>query len=1159
MKDKSNSNDIGNRIYGIWQRVIDNRNLNMTEVVDYLLDRKRSAMDVAAGYFYISGLQLIEDKITDFMNAGGHLRIVMGQDTNYVTANILDSDAGRPFLEEYVEKINRDEENISDYDFMNSVLEWIEDGQLKVRVYTGEGNYFHAKSYMFYNADDDSNGDVIVGSSNFSKNGFEGNTELNFLTSDSFVALHRWYDEIWDSDETEDFSKDLVNIVKNRIPPEKRRKKSGIQEYLPVRETYYNLAKVFSKPYARLDDSDKWADSLYEHQKSGVVDIKDKLDTLNTGVLADGVGLGKTRTAAGVIRLYLKEDSSARIMIVADAKLKEQWIDELKAVGVEPGSYEYKSRDAFVRMDSSEIRKMKYNLVIVDEAHLGFKNNNTKAYNKMLVLKENNPDIRGLMLTATPWNNRREDVINIGMLFLDIEKVPNDREYKQYILSGGFTNKVVKKIAADDKAFNQFWEDVYLQRTRNTYGGQGAKFPQREFPVVDIPYDSRKNKIFSENFEKIVDLKFPYMDPIKYIDDSRDPLGARQLKLLLLKRADSSWISYRDSLARISRKVDGLKKELDAIKLKKGKAFLNAFKNYLSMSYNIFNYEYKNRLIKSEGNEIDLFAADEYEQEDMGMDDIQSSMRKKQYAEKVKGMIDNLSPNDAKRVVEEMYVDSSSDLEVLDGLIERLDAAYSKVDEKLDTVIREIEKEQELGHKVIVVTQFADTAKYYYEKLYAHFNESGLNLPMGLVTGGVDGLIKMNESDATKNDVLNHFSPRSKGQLEIFEKGDDLKLLVGTDTISFGQNLQDAVTLMNLDLPYNPMTLEQRIGRIDRPREEGFQQKIFIYTFPVYSSIDSQLKMAERLGEKMKGVLDDTQFDNVVLPEYKIYLEKARNREKNAAESMIREFDARYIHDKGMHAEIHSQQYKDANQRLYDVWKDGIESFNSPFNHGFSFSSNGGDTIVAAKIEYKDANGSELGSENVIVNVTESMITGLVEAEKQIHDAIPFDVHNRTVLPENKAASLEEDAKSVLRSLVPDMVKKYNEEKELTQNNQEQIYDKLSEKAALNLRESTSTVTGKELVKSSLAKIGMPTRQLGKFANYIRTIQKDDASYELVKRIANDEGYFWTHIEDFKDYISPEVIQRSERVGAQIKRTDSRRASAEKTSLEFLLGNVVIK
>lgn len=265
------------------------------------------------------------------------------------------------------------------------------------------------------------------------------------------------------------------------------------------------------------------------------------------------------------------------------------------------------------------------------------------------------------------------------------------------------------------------------------------------------------------------------------------------------------------------------------------------------------------------------------------------------------------------------------------------------------------------------------------------------------------------------------------------------------------------------------------------------------------------------------------------------------------------------VDDKGMHAEIHSQQYKDANQRLYDVWKNGIESFDSAFNHGFSFSNNSVDTIVGAKLEYRDANGSELGSENVIVNVTESMITGLVEAEKQIHDAIPFDVHNRTVLPENKADSLEEDAKSVLRSLVPDMVKKYNEEKKLTQNNQEQIYDKLSEKAAVNLRESASNDKEKELVKSSLAKIGMPARQLGKFANYIRTIQKDDASYELVKRIAYDKDYFWTHIEDFKDYISPEVIQRSERVGAQIKRTDSRRASAEKTSLEFLLGNIVIK
>lgn len=238
----------------------------------------------------------------------------------------------------------------------------------------------------------------------------------------------------------------------------------------------------------------------------------------------------------------METESVNRILIIADTKLKDQWHDELKAVVIKKHEYEYISRQQLVNMDYDQLKDNNYTLIVIDEAHLGFKNNNTEAYKKVLYMRQCNPNVKGLLLTATPWNNAREDVINIGSLFLKVDAIPNDRKYKQYFLlsPNKLTNKVVKHLANDDAAFKEFWSDVYLQRTRKTYGGKGTRFPHRNFPSVDIPYEPRKNEIFSNNFDVIADLKFPYQDPIKYIDDSKEELGAKQLKMMLLKRADSS-------------------------------------------------------------------------------------------------------------------------------------------------------------------------------------------------------------------------------------------------------------------------------------------------------------------------------------------------------------------------------------------------------------------------------------------------------------------------------------------------------------------------------------------------------------------------------------------------------------------------------------------
>lgn len=1139
------------------KKVIDNRNVSMTDALKYLLKQEEfKTLDVAVGYFYISGLLLLKDEIVNFIdNRNGHFRILMGNETNGATVNVLDDSKFDNYAELIHESTEKDTKTISDKAFLGKVTEWIRDGKIEIKIYTGTANYFHAKSYLFASSLNANRGTAIVGSSNFSKAGLEGNTELNVLTEDGFFALHQWYNNLWFSkDEVTDFSLDLIKIAISNGA------KETLQQYKPVKETYYDFANIFAQPYAELDMNKEWVQELFPHQRSGIISVKEKLDSLNTAVLSDGVGLGKTRTAAGVIRLYLETESINRILIIADTKLKDQWHDELKAVGITKHEYEYISRQQLVNMDYDQLKENdNYTLVVIDEAHLGFKNNNTEAYKKVLYMKQCNPNVKGLLLTATPWNNAREDVINIGSLFLKVDAIPNDRKYKQYFLlsPNKLTNKVVKHLANDDAAFKEFWADVYLQRTRKTYGGKGTCFPHRNFPSVDVPYEPRKNEIFSNNFDVIADLKFPYQDPIKYIDDSKEELGAKQLKMMLLKRADSSWKAYVTSLQHIVDKLEKLNIQyLKPMSYLKGKELLNHYVAFLGTAYGIGEYENKiNTLFRD---------FEPSEPTDPSQQTIRSQLRKQRYIENLKAQINGLNVKKAKNAIDKMTADYNSDVSTIKMLIDSLNKAYSKVDEKVDEIIECIDEERAKGHKIILVSQFADTVEYYYDKLYTHYNKPQLKYPMGMITGASNTdengySAKINQKPSTKKDVLNHFSPRSKKAIELIENNEQIDLVVATDTISTGQNLQDAVTLMNIDLPYNPMTLEQRIGRIDRPLTKGDNNdQIYIYTFPIYQSINSQLKMMKRLGNKMAGVLNDTEFDNVVLPQYEGYLKDITEKKQNAVKTMLDKTDDQMINHSDFSSEKHSEAYQQANKRMYDFKANQLTPLKDPLIPDYSFSNGKKDhSIAVVEIKYYDVNGSYLEKENILVDVNDSKKVEIIDAEKNLNGEIAFDVHNSKALSQGDALTAVEKAKDRIYNVVKQQVAEYNKQHEFFAKNIDSTKNKTSVKAAVALR--NSAMQEPKMVMSKLQSVNVDPKLLKDITKYVETIDKDDDLFPIVQEIANNPNVFWLEISKYIRFFNPDSIREMENVGKNIQKASTRKADLEKTQYKVLDGNIVIK
>ena len=1138
------------------EHVIDNRRVSMVDALKYLLKQEEfKTLDVAVGYFYISGLLLLKDEFADFMDRrNGHFRILMGNETNGATVNILDGSNYRNYAELIASKSKHDTQDISDKEFLGKIAEWIDTGRIEVKVYTGQANYFHAKSYLFASTLNSDRGTAIVGSSNFSKAGLQGNTELNVLTQDGFFALHNWYNDLWLSkDEVTDFSPDLIKIVKSSGA------KQAVQEYVPAKETYYNFANMYGHPYSELDPSQDWVKELFQHQRSGVISIKEKLDSLDAAVLSDGVGLGKTRTAAGVIRLYLASETVNHILVVADTKIKKQWKDELLAVGVKPDAYQFISRQKLVELPEKQLREANYTLVVIDEAHLGFKNNNTKAYRKVAMMKQANPKMKGLMMTATPWNNQREDVINIGSLFLNIDAIPNDRLYKQYFLLSPnvVSNKVVKRLAADDEAFGEFWNDIYLQRTRKTYGGQGARFPHRNFPSVDIQYEPRKNQIFADNFQIIEQLKFPYQDPIKYIDSSKEQLGAKQLKMMLLKRADSSWEAFANSLQHIVDKLERLKSlHLDQFAQLKGHSLLEHYKAYLGMAYHLTEYQFKN---------IGAFDALD-EPQSAAIDDDQSlkaKIRQRQYLEKITAQIESVKLPKAKKAIAQMTADCDRDLATLKPLISNLKAAYSKIDEKVDKIIQCVDEEHKKGHKILLISQFADTVHYYYQRLYQHYNSPKVTFPMGMITGGINNSdgeanAKLNQKNSSKDDVLAHFSPISKKRPELIKTGQTIDLVVGTDTISTGQNLQDAVTLMNIDLPYNPMTLEQRIGRIDRPLPENSDKgQIYIYTFPIYESINSQLKMLKRLGNKMAGVLNDTEFDNVVLPQYENYLKASQAKKHNAVKAMLDQTENQLMNHISFTSEKHSEAYQTANRRMYNFKVNQLKPLKHPLLPIYSFSSDSGQcSVVVMEINYNDVNGAPISRERVLVNADKGEEIGIIDAEKNLNEAISYDWHNSQALSTSVAASKVQSIQKGLGHIKKQLVERLNKQRKFFDENSRSLTNSTALRAAKNLRESTTK--DQDMVLQKLQSVNVDPSQLRYIIQYIQTIDKDDDLFPIVKEIAGNADVFWMNIKDYIEFFDPDQIKEMERVGKDIKQADQRKADLNQTHYRVLTGNLVI-
>lgn len=1036
---------------------IDNDSFTMREALSSLLTEMNSgSVDIASAFFRLSGLIEIKEELVEFMNSSNELPAM-----RWLFSTRLEEEACTLFDNERFPPDNN---------FFNQIVNWIKEGKIQVKVFVGEEfiktndlktiEFLHGKAYLFSESRKSTTGHVLIGSSNFTQGGLIKNRELNIYSNDTWGVITDWFNEIWTNYSSE-YDKELINELN------KEREQAAIdwvnyentKKYTPATYVYYQLAKYYGNkrdrtleqrirtienhlPYPIRKDGSKY----FVHQRQGIGMIYDRLLKQDTVVLADGVGLGKTLEAATVIKLYLEDfkrfNDRRKVLILANSRLEEQWYLELKNVNVRKADYDIITRQSFALKSEKELEIYAdyYGLVIIDEAHEGFLKSGNKAYKNMhelIRISRHNKsyEIRGLLITATPWNNAREDVVRMGALFLNGRKVKEDRQYRSYIINDNLSPlyETKKRKDINQSAYEQFWNDIYIQRTRRSLSKENHlsdKYPKRVFPLESetkepyrISYSLEVSMTLNEILEELIQLKLPYQDTIiQYFSDSDSSVVVRQ-RQQLLRRADSSNTAFERSLKNIDIKLKKFEQEIDKL-----------LKENLSTVKKYFKTLVDKRFFGLETDKIEL----NLEYEDEWIQDVGRAK-----LNRIKLVDETLKENNFIDYLENMRNDVEDDRISLQKIIENWQK-ISDDDRKKEAICNEIRKELNLGHKVLLFTEFADTAEYYYNELMSDLTIRHYGI--GFATGKYSSA---NNELVDKEDVLGRFSPSSKKYKNELLPGEEINVLIGTDAISTGQNLQDAMVVMTIELPYNPMRLEQRIGRIDRPKEFD-NNEIYVYAFPSDEIINAEISLLAKYQTKAQNASEDTDSD-VNLPFMKDIQGEGLSKALDNIEEKEIEFDSlsKPIQVSEQEAKYRLYDYFEANKHNEEKLLEDVELYPK-----YAFTGIGGMNIALVSGTLKDINSKTVRHiDKPLIFDLEANELELVEVEANLWMANSNYYHSVEEFSKEEAEVSFFDTRKKLTVIKQKIVNHFNE------NNKEKLK---VEDSAIIVRELANELNSKK-------------------------------------------------------------------------------------------------
>lgn len=731
-----------------------------------------------------------------------------------------------------------------------------------------------------------------------------------FPFSEHFINL---FDMIWsDKNKLQDVTEEVIeNIITayNENSP----------DYIYF-VTLYNIFNEFLEDISEdvlpneatgFKESKIW-NMLYNFQKDAVLAIINKLEKYNGCILADSVGLGKTFTALAVIKYY--ENRNKSVLVLCPKKLVNNWNtykDNYVNNPIAADRLNYSvlyhtdlNRDKGTSngIDLDRLNWGNFDLVVIDESHnfrnggklSGEENEKENRYLKLLnKVIRSGVKTKVLMLSATPVNNRFNDLKNQIALAYEgntawIDERLNTTKSINQIFSNAqkaftlwskwepaqrTTSNLLRMLDFD---FFEVLDSVTIARSRKHIQkyydtSDIGTFPTRLIPLSKRPplTDLKKAINYNEIFEQLMLLSLSIYTPTYYIHESQYPKyaalfgddksltqagreqGIRRLTAInLMKRMESSVYAFSLTLKRI----------------------MNLIENTIG-SINAFD---KNESKKLEL--TDITNIDEFDYDDQDGSDLFA------VGKKVKIDLADMDYLSWRKSLEK-------DREVLELLIYMISDITPEHDSKLQELLKILSEKienpiNENNKKVIVFTAFADTAEYLYSNVSEYIkNRYGLDTAM--ISGSVEGRTTIKGLRSDLNSVLTCFSPVSKGKnLLMPDVKAEIDVLIATDCISEGQNLQDCDYLINYDIHWNPVRIIQRFGRIDRI---GSKNKcIQLVNFWPAVTLDEYINLKAKVETRMKIVdMTATGDDNLLSDEEKIDLEYRKSQLKRLQEEVV--------------------------------------------------------------------------------------------------------------------------------------------------------------------------------------------------------------------------------------------------------------------------------
>lgn len=648
---------------------------------------------------------------------------------------------------------------------------------------------------------------------------------------------------------------------------------------------------------------------LYDFQRDAVLAIINKLERYNGCILADSVGLGKTFTALAVVKYY--ENRNKSVLVLCPKKLAENWNTYKDNYVNNPIAGDRLNYDVLFHTDLSrpggfsnglDLNRLNwgnYDLVVIDESH-NFRNGvgthaNT-VENRYVKLMDKiirvGVKTKVLMLSATPVNNRFIDLKNqlaiayegdtslidnkldtnksIDEIFRQAQRAFN--AWSDLDVADRTTDALLKTLDFD---FFELLDSVTIARSRKHiekyYDTTDiGKFPHRNVPISLSPKltDLESATNYNQIYEELSKLSLCIYIPSNYIFPSKIQ------KYIDLTHNKGNELTQKG-------REQGIRKLMSVNLLKRLESSVNSFQLTLQRIYSLINntVDTINRFEQYGASSIDM-----YESADTEWDIDDSNTEYFTVGNKIQ--ID-LADMDYKTWRAEL----NSDIEVLDDLMNMLNVITPEYDGKLQKLLDVISKKIENpintnNKKVLIFSAFSDTAEYLYEHVSTYIKEKyGLNT--AVITGSIDGKTTIKNFKATLNNVLTCFSPISKDKAVLLpDSNDEIDILIATDCISEGQNLQDCDCVINYDIHWNPVRIIQRFGRVDRIGSKN--ESIQLVNFWPDMDLDEYINLKGRVETRMKiSIMSSTGDDDLINAEEKGDLEYRKQQLKRLQEEVV--------------------------------------------------------------------------------------------------------------------------------------------------------------------------------------------------------------------------------------------------------------------------------